>query len=159
MEELEQPQDEEQLFFRRFPAEKQEQVRGLVAYAQLMGLDGKDLVSIGGKLDRLKAAQVKKQNAYLISELFGRCRPIGQDKGWPSDITNRAKIARFKYQDAVGQRWTVSEIDYWGCVITSPLTKVRRRFRQIERYDVPSANREVAQILLNIHYGHIQLNF
>jgi hypothetical protein len=47
---------EEELLFKRFPADKQEQVRQLVAYAQLMGLDGKDLVSIGGKLDHIKAS-------------------------------------------------------------------------------------------------------
>ena len=62
--------EDELLLFKRFPPEKQEQVRQLVAYAQLMGLDGKDLVSIGGKLDRIKAAQEYRRNKELVESTF-----------------------------------------------------------------------------------------
>ena len=72
--------EEAELLFKRFPVEKQEQVRQLVAYAQLMGLDGKDLVSIGGKLDRIKAAAEYKRNKSLVESSF-EFLPVGRDKG------------------------------------------------------------------------------
>lgn len=62
--------EEAELLFKRFPVDKQEQVRQLVAYAQLMGLDGKDLVSIGGKLDRIKASAEYKRNKSLVESSF-----------------------------------------------------------------------------------------
>ena len=81
---------EEELLFKRFPAEKQEQVRQLVAYAQLMGLDGKDLVSIGGKLDRIKAAAEYKRNKSLVESSFIFLN-IGRDTGEYS-LNNRWRI-------------------------------------------------------------------
>ena len=71
--------EEEELLFKRFPVDKQEQVRQLVAYAQLMGLDGKDLVSIGGKLDRIKAASEYKRNKSLVESSF-EFLYIGKDR-------------------------------------------------------------------------------
>ena len=72
--------EEAELLFKRFPENKQEQVRQLVAYAQLMGLDGKDLVSIGGKLDRIKAAAEYKRNKSLVETSFTFLN-VGRDKG------------------------------------------------------------------------------
>jgi len=72
--------EEAELLFKRFPVDKQEQVRQLVAYAQLMGLDGKDLVSIGGKLDRIKAAAEYKRNRSLVETSFTFLN-IGRDSG------------------------------------------------------------------------------
>ena len=61
---------EDELIFKRFPEEKQEQVKQLVAYARLMGLDGKDLVSIGGKLDRTRTAEEWRRNKQLVESSF-----------------------------------------------------------------------------------------
>lgn len=81
---------EEELLFKRFPAEKQEQVRQLVAYAQLMGLDGKDLVSIGGKLDRIKAAAEYKRNKELVESSYVFLH-VGKDHGEYA-LNNRWRI-------------------------------------------------------------------
>jgi hypothetical protein len=81
---------EEELLFKRFPAEKQEQVRQLVAYAQLMGLDGKDLVSIGGKLDRIRASAEYRRNKSLVETLFTFLY-VGRDAG-EYDLNNRWRI-------------------------------------------------------------------
>ena len=48
--------DQDEIIFCRFPEAKQPQVRQLVQWARLLGLTGRDLISIGGKLDRLRAA-------------------------------------------------------------------------------------------------------
>lgn len=81
---------EEELLFKRFPADKQEQVRQLVAYAQLMGLDGKDLVSIGGKLDRIKAAAEYRRNRSLVESSFIFLN-VGRDHGEYA-LNNRWRI-------------------------------------------------------------------
>lgn len=81
---------EEELLFKRFPVDKQEQVRQLVAYAQLMGLDGKDLVSIGGKLDRIKAAAEYKRNKSLVESSFTFLN-VGRDHGEYA-LNNRWRI-------------------------------------------------------------------
>jgi hypothetical protein len=81
---------EDELFFKRFPKEKQEQVRQLVAYAQLMGLDGKDLVSIGGKLDRIKASAEYRRNKSLIESSFTFLH-VGKDSN-EYHLNNRWRI-------------------------------------------------------------------
>jgi hypothetical protein len=82
--------EEAELLFKRFPVDKQEQVRQLVAYAQLMGLDGKDLVSIGGKLDRIKAAAEYKRNRSLVETSFTFLN-VGRDHGEYA-LNNRWRI-------------------------------------------------------------------
>ena len=59
-------EDEIEIEFKRFSKEKQEQIRQLVAYTTLMGLTGKDLVSIGGKLERMKEAEERKRRLAIV---------------------------------------------------------------------------------------------
>jgi hypothetical protein len=59
-------EDEIDIEFKRFSKEKQEQIRQLVAYTTLMGLTGKDLVSIGGKLERMKEAEERKRRLAIV---------------------------------------------------------------------------------------------
>ena len=154
-EEIEQSIDEELLFFRRFPAEKQDQVRALVNYATLMGLNGKDLVSIGGKLDRLKAAQEKKEREAILEEMLARCTYIGKDN---KDKYAIKQPTRFNYTDGSGRKWKFDQVDYWGCRVTSDTGKTMRlRFQHY--CDIKSSQRDMKQALLNIHYGHLVLNF
>jgi len=54
------------LKFRRFGKEKQEQIRQLVVYATMMNLSGKDLISIGGVLDRRGAANEYKVRVAIV---------------------------------------------------------------------------------------------
>lgn len=150
-----QTDNEELLFFRRFPAEKQDQVRALVNYATLMGLNGKDLVSIGGKLDRLKASQLKKEREAILEEMMAQCTFIGRDK---NDRYNQRHPNRFKYKDGSGRVWKLEGVDYYGCHITSDTGKTLR-VRFTERYDVKGGRYDMKQALLNIYYGHIPLNF
>jgi hypothetical protein len=97
---------EDELIFKRFPAEKQEQVRGLVNYALLMGLSGKDLVSIGGKLDRIRTTQERKRIKELIETV--KVEPVGITSVYERfkiETTNGAvyQFSHKGYQDI----WTV----------------------------------------------------
>ena len=57
------------LKFRRFSKEKQEQIRQLVVYATMMSLSGKDLISIGGVLDRRGSVNEYKARVAIINAL------------------------------------------------------------------------------------------
>lgn len=148
--------NEEALFFRRFPAEKQDQVRALVNYATLMGLNGKDLVSIGGKLDRLKAAHEKKAMLAVLEEMMERCKPIGKDTLKWKTIRDPN---RFTYVDGAGRKWKFEDVGYYGARITSD-TGVTQKMRLTDYYDIGRNSRYyMKQVLMNIHYGKFQLNF
>jgi len=144
--------EEEELVFKRFPAEKQEQVRGLVNYATLMGLDGKDLVSIGGKLDRMKLSRIKKSNIQVVESY--ECLPIGKDT--KNNIDSRFKLVTASgtyHFERQNQRWTITSlstkksirhaVDHWG-------------------YDLPKVGwdrRSRYCLLLDMSSGKITLNF
>ena len=146
---------EEELVFKRFPADKQEQVRGLVSYAQLMGLSGKDLVSIGGKLDRLKDAQERKRNMEIVNSFD--CLPIGSDDKSDRNRDNRFKIktihGAYNFESTWGDHWKV----------TSLKTKATISHR-VGSYDyalgkVTWARRSRYALLLDIASGKLALNF
>jgi hypothetical protein len=149
--------DEEELVFKRFPADKQDQVRQLVGYAMLMGLSGKDLVSIGGKLDRLKLAREKNANLEIIKGFD--CLLIGQDK------------SRSRKEDVLDERFRLKtttgsysfENHYNGFKITSHKTKVSVTHR-VDGYDyalgtISWRRRARYGMLLDISSGKITLNF
>jgi hypothetical protein len=143
------PLDEETMFFKRFPKEKQDQIRGLVNYVTLMGLTGKDLVSIGGKLDRLKSSQEIKRNKEIVKSFT--CLPIGNDQS----ISGRFKLAGRDGYYKFDER-------YSGYTVTSYKTKVTKS------HDPSSWNlgrgmswndRKRAYMLLDIANGVFTLNF
>lgn len=147
---------EEELLFKRFPAEKQEQVRQLVAYAQLMGLDGKDLVSIGGKLDRIKASAEYKRNKELVESSF-TFLAIGADKGRGEYYLNnrwRIKTAGGSYTFEA-QGWDVYRV-------RSNKTGAVRDHRATEDYSLGTGDyykRRRYAIMLDVAYGILPLNF
>ena len=73
-------EEEVSLHFRRFSAEKQDQIRALVNYATLMGLDGRDLVSIGNKLNRIAARRKIKYNQDITDDMLTHVELIGLDR-------------------------------------------------------------------------------
>lgn len=142
--------EEEELIFKRFPAEKQDQVRGLVNYATLMGLNGKDLVSIGGKLDRIAAARQRIANVQIIESF--NCLPIGQDKNIDE---------RFKLKTTTGTYNFEKRYSDW--MVTSASTKkTKRHHADVYNKDLPKTNwdrRHRYAVLLDIASGELQLNF
>lgn len=157
-------EDEELLFFTRFPAEKQDQVRGLVEYATLMGLTGKDLISIGGKLDRLKLAQAKRSNLEIIKGF--KILPIGNDKKLsPADLEH-AFDRRFKLESTIGYyTFERDSSSYYNMVwrITNTITKVSITHSPDHwGYALPKVRSTRASryaLLLDISAGLLQLNF
>lgn len=88
----------EEIFeLKRFPKDKHEQIAGLVQYATLMGLTGRDLVSIGGKMDR---DNVKKERARRLEICNSMVTPTrGNKTAYPNfkiTLAGRQLTARCK---------------------------------------------------------------
>jgi hypothetical protein len=150
-------EEEVLLSFKRFSAEKQDQVRALVNYATLMGLDGKDLVSIGGKLDRIKQKRERDRLRIVADELIKSCAPIGNDK---KKQHHNNDLRRWNYVDGSGRKWTFTEADYWHVKVTSD-TGVTKNFRNLDTYDVGRTGGKwtMKQVMLNVYEHKIMLNF
>lgn len=89
----------EEIFeLKRFPKDKHEQIAGLVQYATLMGLTGRDLVSIGGKMDRDHA---KKERARRLEICESMVTPLkGYKEAYPNfkiTLGGRLLTARKQY--------------------------------------------------------------
>ena len=149
---------EDDLIFKRFPADKQDQVRGLVEYATLMGLSGKDLISIGGKLDRLKAAAERNRNMDLIKSLT--IYPIGIDSKQTGVRLQQALNDRFKIKTANGDYNFVYDYNSWH--ITSLKTRQIARYSPASYYELGNigwAWRARYTMMLELAHGKIALNF
>ena len=150
---------EEELFFKRFSKEKQDQVRGLVEYATLMGLTGKDLVSIGGKLDRIKQAQERRRNMEIISSFT--CHLIGSDSKEPKHTHDNRLNERFKLKHVNGDYNFVRGYDSWN--VRSLKTGVELHHKtdgwQYELGRVDWSKRLRYAILLDIANGKFALGF
>jgi hypothetical protein len=138
---------------KRFSKDKQEQLAQFVAYAQLMGLSGRDLVAIGGKIEREQAKQRKIANMEIVRSFD--CIPIGADT--KHDLDRRFKLktvdGSFNFEDDSWSRWEV----------TSLRTKVKRtHFVDTYEWDLPKTHYRTRQryaMLLDIASGKFKLDF
>lgn len=142
--------DEEELIFKRFPAEKQDQVRQLVGFATLMGLSGKDLVSIGGKLDRIK--QVKERDHLRSIVLDMDLAPI----------KSKNRMTDSWYYTSGGTKYRFRG-DSWGVTIINTDTKkkveiynIRNWYYELGKFHLFS-NHHIPRVMLNVWDGSIQL--
>lgn len=137
---------EEEITFSRFGDDKQEQIRQLVSYCTLMGLTGKDLISIGGKLDRMKASEDYKKNLEI-----GLSYPVTPVKNFDVDSV-------WDYTDSQGARWRFRLQSSWQVQVTNMKSGKRQTF-YLDRYVKAVYRNYRANVMLNVHYGGITLNF
>jgi hypothetical protein len=137
----------------RFDKSKQDQIEQLIEYAQLLGLSGRDLVAIGGKLDREQAKIRKHANMEIVRGFD--CITIGADTKYELDKRFKLKTVSgaYNFEDDGWSRWE----------ITSLKTKVKRSWRvDSYEYDLPKTDYRTRQryaLLLDIANGRLQLNF
>jgi hypothetical protein len=146
-------EDEIQLEFRRFSADKQEQVRQLVAYTQLMGLTGKDLVSIGGKLERIRKRQ--EADSYLAIGLSYKCVPVGQSK--KLQLLN--ENSKWYWTDGKGTKWRFERERYYSGIQVTNCTSGRQKTFYVDDLVTAPRSNVCANIMANVHAGYITLNF
>ena len=146
---------EQPLVFRRFSPDKQDQIQELVNYATLLGLDGRDLVSIGNKLIRTAKSQERDQNRRLISTL----NPMRIGQKFPIS-------SQFKLQNSTGV-WYYFYLDGWytptgAWNIKNSETKTKLFHVASENYEFGSCSMRVQyfnNILMDIVRGELKLNF
>lgn len=153
MEQLENELEDDELYFRRFAPEKQDSIRALVSYTTLLGLDGKDLISIGGRLDRLKVKRERESNKKIV--LAMDIRAVGKDK----DLRHR-----WAYITPDGTRYYFDQPSYDDVRVRNAKSGVVKTVNYHEYYDVARVrslhhHRYLANIMLNVYYGNIKLNF
>jgi hypothetical protein len=137
----------------RFNADKQDLIEQFVEYAQLMGLSGRDLVAIGGKLEREQKKERKLANMAIVKEF--QCLPIGKDS--PHHLSYRFKL---KTTDGA-YNFTYDGWDRYE--IVSLRTKVQRMVVVHSwDHDLPKTDHRTRAryaVLLDIASGKIKLDF
>ena len=134
---------------KRFDKAKHDQLQGLVEWCQLMGLTGKDLVSLGGHIDRAQQAAEAKSNRTLAETI--KFDIVGSNNDMSNKWSYLTPNGRYTFQDA-----------RWGQItVVSNKTKVRKNFRT-EVYQLGRMHwgkRDRLQCALNIIHGKIVLDF
>jgi hypothetical protein len=139
-----------EITFKRFPESKQEQIRQFVSYAQMCGLSGKDIRSIGDKLDRERRTAERNTNMEIVRGFD--CLYIGGDRDFEE---------RFKLKTAQGAYNFVRNYDGWH--ITSLRTK-QTVVHRVDIWDYELPKRSWTDplryaILLDISAGKLRLDF
>lgn len=143
-------------FLRRFPEDKHDQIVQVMNYLQMCGLSGKDIVSIGGWMDRSVRSNLWRANKERIQQYIkdGVIVPIGRDR--TDDMRNR-----FKYKSANGDyNFDLDYASRW--TVTSMRTKARMTVIP-HSYEWPAHihwhQREFYDIIMSIADGRFSLNF
>lgn len=142
---------EQDLTFRRFSPEKQDQIRQLVSYTTLLGLTGNDLISIGSRLERIVKSRAMKQNRELAEEHYSRLVEVWQN--------SRNYGKKFIYTSLSDSKYVI-ESDYWhGISITNNNTGKNKK-QTMQSYETGSGQKGLKYLIaINIHHGHIDVNF
>jgi hypothetical protein len=142
----------EEIKFKRFGEEKQEQVRQLVAYTTLMGLTGKDLISIGTKLER-ERRNAEAERLWNIVDSY-KIEPTGRYAG---RNYRRSYINQFKLTYN-GKIYHFEDTNWYNVVIKQGN---RKRSRQTKDYDNEVSclrvNAHVVRVILNLYNKDIDL--
>jgi hypothetical protein len=149
-----------EITFKRFSKDKQEQIRQFVAYAQMCGLSGKDIRSIGDKLDRDAKAVERRQNMEIVNGF--ECLAIGDDRRHRHHKTYFRQILdnRFKLKTARGDYNFKRDWASWE--IKSLSTGVSKRYHPSEDYELGVMNWDHhprCAVLLDISFGKLKLDF
>ena len=151
-----------EITFKRFPENKQEQIRQFVSYAQMCGLSGADIRSIGDKLDRERKAVERRQNLEIVKGF--ECLAIGDDRRHRNHKSFFQQIldSRFKLKTARGDY--NFKYDHYGWDIKSLSTGVTTRHQtEVYDYELPLSagwdRKNRYALLLDINFGKLKLNF
>ena len=142
-------------FLKRFPESKHEQIRQLMSYISMCGLSGRDLVSIGGYIDRQRVNEQYQHAKFRVQDYIDQKTivPIGTDR--PDQIFNR-----FKFKTLKGNYNCSGDWGSWEVINVK--SRARQYFRPSER-NWPAhlhwGRRAFYNMVLDIAEGNIQLNF
>jgi hypothetical protein len=138
-------------YFRRFDAEKQEQIQQLIAWARLMGLNGRDLVSIGGKLDRLNKQEELRRNKELVDKFK---KTVSVSKG--QQLYSYESISSFTFKTNKMKN-SVRIATAGGCFSNEIIIDGKTR-HAIKDYETGKGKCAwMDKVLLNIYHGDVKI--
>lgn len=142
--------EDQEIYFRRFDKQKQDQVRQLVSYITLLDLSADDLISIGNRLKRVKISEEVRINKALAKDLYQNVSIINyQFNNLVFTLDYNDTIFKFKFGS--WYNYTVN--------IENKSTKLTKNFN-VKTYNVGSGVRgKVMMVLVNIKNGDIVLDF
>lgn len=135
---------------KRFDPAKLEQLEGLMQWCALLGLTGKDLISLGGHIDRMQAREGMLANKAIVDGMG--CTPVGED-------TNMNR--RWRYKTAMGN-YRFEEIGWYCIKVTNTRTKVQKKFLVKQDHDLGHMIRDKRlryMAMLDVYNGTIVLDF
>lgn len=136
-------------FLNRFPQSKHDQIKQLMAYAELCGLSGPDLISIGGYIDRKR----KADNASHLIEIVS---------SYNIKLSNGQNPRRFSIKNDFGNYQFDSDSYYDRWTIINTKTKQKRSIIPSTQ-DWPRSlswnKRAVYDMVLAVHNGEVKLDF
>lgn len=137
---------------KRFDPKKYDQLQGLLEWCALLGLTGKDLVSLGGHIDRLQTREEVTRNLAIVRGIKVQC--VGGDIKPETRCVVKTDTGKYRLDfDGYGYGDLIT--------VTSYSTKVKRSHK-INQYDLGRMNwrkRNIYSALLDWHYGHLVLDF
>ncbi len=143
-------------FLKRFPESKHDQILQVMSYLEMCGLSGRDLVSIGGFVDRRATSTRYKAAKQRVDDYIKHKTivPIGKDG--TGQMQNR-----FRYKGIDGDY--VFSSDGWSdWKVTSVKTNDVKRFAVTDRIwpsHVHWTRRHFYSVIMDIAEGNIKLNF
>ena len=134
---------------KRFDKSKHEQLIGLLQWCELMGLNGRDLVSLGGHIDRLQAREAAEKNLAIAKGY--KIDRIGRDDNTEQRFVLKTLNGRYRFD-----YYTYDQV-----VVQSYNTKIKKYFG-LDPFEIGRMGWRKAWVyraLLNVHSGKILLDF
>lgn len=134
---------------KRFDPSKHQQLEEFIAWVRMMGLSGRDLVSLGGQMDRMEQRDTVLQNRAIVEGM--QVDPVGSDRSTAERWTVKTINGRYKFQ-----------CDYNMVHVVSYKTKKSKTFHVSENYELGKMHwrkRIKYEALLDWHHGKIVLDF
>ena len=147
-------------FLARFPESKHEQIKQLMGYIQLCGVTGRDLVSIGGYIDRERKKETSKNNLARIADLD--IQLIGADK---KSARREWWQQRWRVVTANGEKYDFVDDSWHHYRVYSHNTKASRSASPSNHYahDWPNTWRwnkiSAHEMMMDVVDGRFPLNF
>lgn len=148
-------------FLARFPESKHEQIKQLMGYIQLCGVTGKDLVSIGGYIDRERKKETAKNNLARIADLD--IQLIGTNK--KNNTRQEWWQRRWRVVTANGNKYDFTDETWNNYRVYSHTTKITKSITASNHYvgGWPCTWRynkiQAHEIMMDVADGRFLLNF
>jgi hypothetical protein len=134
---------------KRFDPNKHQQLEEFIAWVRMMGLTGRDLISLGGQMDRMDVRDQALQNRAIVEGM--QLDPVGSDRSVNDRWTIKTINGRYRF-----------DVDYHSVYITSYKTKKRHVWHCSNDYELGKMHwrkRTKYEVMLDWHHGKLLLNF